>query len=102
MLLTEKSVTMAATTAVIDLGGHYDKCMIWVPTLATDGYLTIGLSFDGTTYLTLSMPDGAGSEYAVEVPETHCKMVELGGARYIQFTAPATAQAVDVNVVAIR
>jgi len=97
-----QSVVMAATTAVIDLGTFYEKCMIWVPTLATDNYLTISLSFDGTTYLTLYENDGAASEIAVEVPSAGCRGINLNGARYITFTAPATSQTVTVVVTAVR
>jgi len=92
------SGTFAATTLAVDLGRPYEKALIYVPTLATDDYVTVSLSYDGTTYWVLSMPDGAGSEYDVEIPEESCKVVELCGCQYIKFTAPATTQTATVRM----
>lgn len=81
-----------AKTLAIDLGVGCKEAIIMIPALATDTYVTIGISYDGTTYLTMSMPDGAGSEYDVEIPSARCKIVPLAGAQYIQLTAPGTNQ----------
>lgn len=98
----QTNVTFAtAKTAVLDMGRTgLKEVMIFVPTLATDTYLTISMSYDGTTYLTMSMPDGAGSEYDVEIPSARCKVVPLAGARYITLTAPATNQTGTVYAIA--
>jgi hypothetical protein len=91
-----------AKTAILNLGRKgFKQVMIFVPTLATDDYLTVALSYDGSTYWTLSMPDGAASEYAVEIPEEHCKLVDIAGVQFIKLTAPGTNQTVTVNAIAI-
>ena len=100
MIQTQKSVTMAATTGVIDLGGNYEKCIVFMPALATDTELTLGLSYDGTTYLTLNRIEGADNQTDVIVNASRCQMVELGGARYIQFTG-SNAQTCTIYVIAM-
>ncbi len=76
------------------------KAVIYVPTLSSDSYLTVSLSYDGSTFLTLSMADGAASEYDVEVPSARARVLDLGGARYIKLTAPSTNQTVTVYITA--
>lgn len=104
MIATGKaSVTFdSATTAILNLGRKgFKQAMIFVPTLNTDDYLIVHLSHDGTTYQVLSTPDGAGSEYDVELPEESCKLVDVGGCQFIKLVAQATAQTVTVNAITI-
>ena len=97
------SVTFAtAKTATIDFGTYMDKCIVWVPTLATDNYLTVSVSYDGTTYLTLNRIEGADNQTDVIINSARCQVLELGGARYLKFTAPATNQTCTVKAQAIR
>ncbi len=89
--------TFAGLTLEISLGQvGFKQAAIYVPALTTDNYVTVALSYDGSTYLTLTMEDGAGSEYNVEVPSGKVRVIPLGGAKYIKLTAPATSQTVTV------
>lgn len=101
MVTGRKSVTFdTAKTVVLDLGQKgYRKILIAVPALATDSYVTVSVSHDGTTYLTLSVPDGAGSEYDVEIPSARSRSIDIVGAQYIKLTAPTTNQTVTVKAI---
>ena len=90
-----------AKTLEIDLGqAGFNKAAIYVPALSSDGYVTVALSYDGSTYLTLSVGDGAASEYDVEIPSARVRTLDLAGARYIRLTAPSTNQTVTVYTLA--
>jgi len=90
-----------AKTLDIDLGqAGFKQAAIFVPTLSSDSYVTVSLSYDGSTWLTLSMADGAASEYDVEIPSARVRTLDLAGARYIRLTAPSTNQTVTVYTLA--
>ncbi|KKM27879.1 hypothetical protein LCGC14_1570340 [marine sediment metagenome] len=94
--------TFAGLTLDINLGkAGFREAAIYVPALTTDTYVTVALSYDGSTYLTLSVGDGAGSEYDVEIPSAKVRVIPIAGAKYIRLTAPATSQTATVVSIAI-
>lgn len=98
----DTSITFAGLTAVLDFGRKGVKeAMIFVPTLTTDNYLTVSVSYDGVTYLTLEENDGAVNEMDVVINSARCRRLRLAGCRYITLTAPATAQTVTVYAIAV-
>ncbi len=94
--------TFAGLSLEISLGQvGFREAAIYVPALATDSYVTVALSYDGSTYLTLTMEDGAASEYDVEIPSAKVRVIPLAGNKYIRLTAPSTTQTVTVVTTAI-
>lgn len=84
--------TFAGLTLAVDLGqAGFREAAIFVPALTTDTYVTVALSYDGVTYLTLEEVTN-GNELDSVINSARVKVIKLGGARYIQLTAPATSQ----------
>lgn len=102
MLLSQwHSDTFAATTLAIDLGAPCEKAIVMLPALTTDTYVTVGLSYDGTTYLTQEVTSN-GNELDVVINSARCQVIDTCGCQYIQLTAPATAQTCTVYTRGIR
>lgn len=99
-----KSDTFAsATTVDIDLGQACEKAVIMVPTLTTDTYVTVSVSYDnGTTFVTLNRIEGADNQTDVIINSARAQVLELGGVQHIRLTAPATAQTGTVYSRGIR
>ena len=97
----QASVTFAGTSAVLDLGRKgFKQVMIWVPTLSTDTSLTVSVSYDGATYLTLNRIEGADNQTDVIINSARCQVIDIAGARYIKLTG-SNAQTITVNAIAI-
>ena len=95
------SVTLAGTSGTLDLGSFFEKCIVWMPALATDTELTVSTSYDGTTYYTLNRIEGADNQTDVIINASRCQVLELGGARYLKFTG-SNAQTCTIYAQAIR
>lgn len=81
-----KTVTIADEAKLsgeVDLGNHYNRCLIIMPTLDTDDYATVqvceksGGTFRNLHNLYLATPAD------VHVPEEKATVVDIAGARFL-------------------
>lgn len=76
----------------VDLGNHYNRCLIIMPALDSDSTANVQVSnVSGGTFRNLwNLYIGTPADVAI--PEEGATVVDIGGTRYLQLAAPSTNQ----------
>jgi len=77
-------------SAVADLGSPYKNLIVRIPDMTTAITATVQVSFDNVTFANLYVLDETdGSVAAITLAESSTCVLNVGGIRYVKFTANA-------------